>query len=406
MVSGRSILPGAAMFEAAFAAAAALLQPDVPQRVGLAGAAIAAPLLLSAPGSGGAGSLLLHVTVQQRDGGVLLSSRKGEGGRRSWPTVHLSGTAASLPAVQLQRRPEQQPAGAAAAAALLGASAVRPAAAAWCGEAAGCISQRPLQAADAYHCHPAAVDAATHFGAVYDLAAGGMPRVPVALGCYEAVAPPAGAQLHAAASAGRLQADGSRTSSFGVAAGERAALALAHLQSRPIGEKPAGGSSVMAAALAWARSGSGRGSQTAAAADPAAVAAAEALGAECCAYETAWQAAQPLAPTAPLPGPRSRRALRLRTGSGRASHMPASRAGLPQAALGSYSAALHMLQTLSPGKRQKLDAVAAAGGAQYGAPVTAPSSSASQAAACGAAAVGGLLKVAALEEPPGSCACS
>ena len=37
---------------------------------------------------------------------------------------------------------------------------------------------------ESFRAHPAAVDAATHFGAVFDTDAGQPPRVPVALGAF------------------------------------------------------------------------------------------------------------------------------------------------------------------------------------------------------------------------------
>lgn len=86
IVAGRGILPGAAMFEAALAAARSL-QPDEALEAGssgggsgagyaLFGAAIVAPVLLSSGGAGGAPGLLC--TVDSTDGSVQLAQQPGE----------------------------------------------------------------------------------------------------------------------------------------------------------------------------------------------------------------------------------------------------------------------------------------------------------------------------------------
>ena len=185
-VSGRSILPGAAMFEAAFAAAAALLPKELQQLrlLGLQSAAIAAPLLLK-PLTGKGSHALLVVTVQQRSGAVQLSSRDAAAGKQSRPVVHLAGTAGCVPATAASL---PQPLVTPTAAPLLTLLPNRLVSApSWQGQALGSICQQPLlPASDSYHCHPAAVDAATHFGAVFDLSQSAAPRVPVSLGCYSA----------------------------------------------------------------------------------------------------------------------------------------------------------------------------------------------------------------------------
>ena len=86
VVAGRAILPGAAMFEAALAAARSL-QPDEVLEAGsggdgssvgyaLTGAAIVAPVLLSSGGAGSAPGLLC--TIDSTDGSVQLAQQPGE----------------------------------------------------------------------------------------------------------------------------------------------------------------------------------------------------------------------------------------------------------------------------------------------------------------------------------------
>ena len=372
VVSGRSILPGAAMFEAAFAAMAALLPEEQHGSAGLHGAAIAAPLLLKQPGSG-SGSLVLHMAVQHGSGAVQLSSRPAGSGTRGQPTVHLTAVAAA-------GLESTAAAGASTAISSAGVLPIQPSQAlqsapAWSGEAVASMCKQPLQL-DSYHCHPAAVDAATHCGAAFDLSVGTTARVPVALGRYSAGSSAGGTdrqQLAAFASAGSLLQDGSRVSSFGIAADGTSVLRLAHMQSRPLGAQ-------MTAAAPAAQL-------------PAA--ASDYLASNCCTYQTAWHASQPLPAVGNTAG--SGPALLLQSGSRKTAvaRLPTS---LPAAALGSYGATLRMLQTLLPGKQHQLTATASAAATQHGAPMSAAVSQAGVAAA-GAAAVSGLLKVAALEEP-------
>ncbi len=378
IVSGRSILPGAAMFEAAFAAAAVLLPEELQRSAGLEGAAIAAPLLLKQLGASGS-SVSLHMTVQHASGSVQLSSQPAASGRRSQPTVHLQAVAAAPHASVTVTAAAS--AGIVPATALpLSLSQVPQAGSAWVGEAVGSVCQQPLlPQLDSYHCHPAAVDAATHFGAAFDLSLNTAARVPVALGRYTAGSTSGstgGQHLAAFASTGRLLQDGSRVSSFGIAAGGSRLLQLAQLQSRPLGSQPA--------AAAPKAQLSAR--------------AAERLATECWTYQTIWQATQPqLASSSSAVNVNVSAALLLESGGKRASvaKLPSS---LPAAALASYAATLRMLHTLKPGKQQQLTATGSASGAQHGAPVAAAGSRACVAAA-GMAALPGLLKVAAPEEP-------
>lgn len=359
------------MFEAAFATAATLAPEEQQPSLGLQGAAISAPLLLKPPGSG---SHMLHMAVQLRTGAVQLSSASSAvAGRPGQPTSHLAATAVWMPAVALEQAQAAAPPQPSIFSALAAQRFSQAVPAAWQGEACGSVSQAALQpASDCYHCHPAAVDAATHFGAAFDVAGSAAARVPVALGCYSAAAAPAG-ELSAAASAGRLLADGSRVSSFALWASGAAKLSLAALQSRPTGAQPV------------------------ASATPALTAAAEQLAANCCSYELAWQAADPVQ-SAAASSCATTPALALETDAGmRWRAAPAAARSLPRAALNSYGAALRMLRTLRPGMQARLSATLSGAG-QQAPPSWAPVSSQPQPTA-GAAAVAGLLKVAALEEP-------
>lgn len=376
MVSGRSILPGAAMFEAAFAAAAALLPEELQAQAGLNGAAIAAPLMLKAPGTG---SPVLHAAVQRSDGAVQLASSTATVGKRARPVVHLTATASTVAPPVAAAELVKQPAVQIQHAVLLQQGQLGPAAPVWAGQAIGSVSQAPLQpVAHAFHCHPAAVDAATHFGAVFDLSAAAAPRVPVALGCYTAGSVggrSASERLFASASRGRLLPDVSRVSTFCLSGGHAGLLRLSGLQSRPIGTQG-----------------------FAAAGDRAALkATADRLATECCAYEMVWQVAAPLGPSTGHGGRQVPSLLRLRTAAAAAT-VQAPSGSLQQAALRSYAATLRMLHALQPGTEQQLAAVSA-GAAQHGAPLAAPIVSRQPLAAAGAAAVAGLFKVAALEEP-------
>ena len=360
-VNGRPLLPGAAMLEAAYAGAATLLREESEQQAALQGAAVMAPLLLRPPT---AASVQLSVEVAHGCGEVRLASQLHHGA----PTVHLSAGAAALAAVHAVL-PARQP----SSCRMQLCSILQPhqhaaSATYWRGEAVGSLCHPlVLPACDSYHCHPAVVDAATHFGAAFDLHSGSAPRVPVGLGSYTAsaagVAGTAPAQRFTISTAAQLQVDGSRMSSFTIAG----AVSLGSLHSRPLGSKGAAG-------------------------QPAAQ---SALASRCFSYQTQWQAAAALAPV----GTASSQAPLLRLQADAGSVRVAAGAGLPQAALRSYAAALRMLQQgLRPGRQHTLTATVATAACQQGHPLASPASSSSVAAA-GAAAVVGLLKVAAREEP-------
>ena len=373
--STRPLLPGAAMFEAAAAAAGALLPEEQHlQRgpAGLCGAAIAAPLLLKTPGSV---TWLLVVSVQRQTGSVELRSRQAGPGRHAKPTAHLSASTACVPAAQLQRGRSGAWSAAQTDHGWLRQLCQR---ASWTGDAGGSICCQPLTetGADGYGCHPAVADASTHFGAAFDLQQGGASRVPVSLGCYLPLAQRASpsircigsTQLCTAASPGRLLTDGSRVSSFSV----HGALTLGRLQSRAIGSKqPAAQNGVAALAAVLAE--------------------------RCCTYATVWQASVSL-PAASQPPPRA--LLQLHAGRQTASVQPAATSSLLHAAMQCYAATLRMLHTLPSGQTQVLTATATSAAAQYGPPrAAAARCSRGSLAGAGAGVVAGLLRVAALEEP-------
>jgi hypothetical protein len=406
VVKGRPLLPGAAMFEAAAAAAAAAAAEDSEGgRCALVSAAIAAPLLLGTPSGGGA---VLTVVVQHGGGAVTLGSvaaAAGGGGSRGGSTRHLAAIVC-----QLAKLPSGRALGAAAqpfsAAAWLrwrqqGAAASSREV--WAGEAVGSITQQPLVAApsDGYSCHPAAADAATHFGAAFDVGGGGrVPRVPLALGAYlshggassvdsceSGDGGSSSCSSAAAASTARLLPDGSRVSSFGIAR----VLTLSSLQSKPLGA-----GRIVGGPTAHAFS-----------AQTAFTAAAE-LAASCCTYASVWQAAGVLQPAgnATIGQPSWHRGQLLRVQAGPHSSAVAAGSGggasLPQAALLCFAATLRALRTFAPGQQQRLAAIAHPAAAQQGAPLAFPCSNGGGRpglAAAGAAAAGGLLRVAALEEP-------
>ena len=398
-VSGRAILPGAAMFEAAFAAAAVLLPEG--SAVGLVAASISAPVLLKSPSAeapdtrqrGSLPGQMLIVAVQRDTGAGELSSRDGSGGsrRHSRPTLHLTARAAQLgpPAKSgLTATGRARPCHALP----IRQSAPTAGVAAWSSEAVGSLDAVALPAgSDGYHCHPALVDASTHFGAVFDLAAlnGGAARVPVALGCYTASAsmPPCTAAsgpsaLFAGAGQGLVAQDGSRTSSFYVAQGTSPAglptLRLQHLQSQPLASRAAPAAEKASAELV--------------------------LAATCHTYSTAWQVAVPVASTgggtsslAASHGPQ----LLAESASvcipplTAASAAAAATAPLHQWALVAYAPALRLLQSIAHGRQQRLTAV----GCTSMACLPALGSQAQPAVGAQAAAIGGLLRVAALEQP-------
>lgn len=243
-ISGRPLLPGVAMLEAAYAAAGALLPDESVQQLTLQGAAIAAPLLLRPPSAGSGEQLSADVACSS--GEVQLVSQLGSGA----PTLHLSAGAAVFSTGHAVR-PALEPSGSLLVRSILQRQLLAAVPAHWRGEALGSLCRQLLPVTDSYHCHPVMADAATHFGAAFDLDYGSAPRVPVGLGSYiaQTADEPGGATVHSftAAAAGQLQADGTRVSSFSITD----ALSLGSLCSRPLGSKPTLAAHAVAAAKAF-----------------------------------------------------------------------------------------------------------------------------------------------------------
>lgn len=356
------------MFEAAYAAASAVLAEGHQLRLSLQAADIVGPLLLQSRGSS-AGAALLSLAVDRRTGQVQLGGGAGR---------HLQANAACGAAVE-GAAPRQPVATTLTPALLLSLSSQQPAAS-WRGEAVGSLCCAPLlPGTDSFHCHPAEVDAATHLGAAFDLAGSPAPRVPVALGSYSARGAEApghdsrAAPQFTSAAACSLGADGSRTSSFAVPG----SLALCQLRSQPLG----------------ARQQQQRQATAVAAGNSLLH---EALARDCYSYHTVWQAAAALPHCAG--GPKVRPPLLHLQGSCGSTSVPAP-ASILQAALRSYAATLRMLHALRLGSVQQLAGTAYAAASQQGPPLAAPSSGSRALAAAGVAAVAGILKVAAAEEP-------
>ena len=367
MVNGRSILPGAAMFEAAASSAACLVADGHPlahHQLCLRAAAISAPLLLKPPASAARVQLTVH--VYRRSGQLELSSSSG-----SPAQVHLAARAACVIAAPSS----EQPAAPAAQQAvlplllpLLPASACDPAG--WQGEALAVLSTEPLQPGG-FACHPAVLDASTHFGAVLDTMRGTPPRVPVALDAYLAGSGSSGAgaassaSLFAVSTAGAVLHDNSRRSSFGVLGGRTGATSLATLtglRSQPLSAKP--------------------------------TAATDELAEHCYAYDVQWQAAMPAPRSSAEP---STHTLVLASAVGSAAlRGPCPGSSTQQAAVSSFSAAVRLLRTMQPGEQLAASSLCTPPDGLQGA--AGPGSS-GMLAGVQAAAVAGLLKVAALEEP-------
>ncbi len=204
----------------------------------LASSAIVAPFLLKG-GSRSSQRLLSHVTL--RSGSVQLLSGSAAGRE----TQHLTGLATwtarralwskqathgrSYNASEVLRHTLQRP------------QAVK--AGSWQGAATACVCLQAVHAFNGgYRAHPSAADAATHPGALLDVARHDQPRVPVALQCYY---PPAEglnatpSSRFVSATDGALLVGGSRLSSFALEGSRRGSdsLALTGLMSKSFGAK-------------------------------------------------------------------------------------------------------------------------------------------------------------------------
>lgn len=374
-VHGRSVLPGAAMFEAAFAAAAVLLPEVLSARLVMQMATITAPLLLQPPPGAAAASLVTF--VERHTGSVQLTSQGVTAAR----TAHLGASCAHLPTMAALPPHERRPLEFGTRNRCLKPSMVQTATdAGWQGEALGSLCQLPLDSAwGSYHCHPSVVDSATHLGAAYDVSQLSVPRVPVSLGSYAASPVQMQSSTHTrdlftAATQASLKFDGSRISSFSVSP----QLLLAELRSQPLGSKPP---------------------RTQLAGSPTQGSLLQMLAAVCCSYEFEWQAAAAAQEAGPSSAQRcAAQSPLLQLEAGGASCV-AARGSMSQAALRNMAVAMSMLQSLKRGGMPPLIATLRTTMSQYGAILPALGGHCAMSVAAGAGTVAGLMKVAALEEP-------
>ena len=164
-VQSRPLLPGAAMFEAAHAAAARLLvdassSSAVPAAASaLSGVSIPAPVVLPAIGSPATAVVVLTTAVEPATGRVAISSRASAARAAA---THLAGRVARLP-LATSATSNQQEHGSAPKRCLsfifhccvAGASRLLPP------SATACVQQSLRYQADQYHVHPAIIDNAT-----------------------------------------------------------------------------------------------------------------------------------------------------------------------------------------------------------------------------------------------------
>lgn len=255
VVKGRSLLPGTALFETAYAAVAVAHEGGPAAQPALVAAAIEAPLLLKAPLQ----APVVHCTVQLSTGMLQVSSAAAA------TSVHLRAAAARVSA---PRKPAAPTGPGRRVAALLGVVAPLPVHhTQWQGAAAGCVASQPASPVDGYSGHPAQLDAATHPGALLDLDSGSQPRVPVALECYLPSGHPSSAlaaEWRAGAGNAELTAGGLRHSTFTLYSASGASTSLHSLCSKLLGIAPAAPHSIENSQYAQA----------------------------CFMYETAWQVAE------------------------------------------------------------------------------------------------------------------
>lgn len=262
---------------------------------------------------------------------------------------------------------------------------------------------------DGFDAHPAATDAATHFGALFDTepspaaavaARPGRPaqapsaRVPVALEAHSAQAARqgagAGAELHAISDAASVSSVGTRRSSFSVCGGGGGGTVLAGWQARPLSR--------------------GTGSTAAASRAQATAADAKAMGAHlqqlasaAWVFETQWQATAACGHVrSPTPASRSnsRPTLVWNASSGDGDGSGGGSLALTQGALGACTAVLRLLQQQ---RARRLDLTVRSGGraAHLGGPSACSSSSAR--AASSAAAAAAVLRTASAERHSAQC---
>lgn len=256
-VHHRVLFPAAGMLEMALAGASSALQPYTSNRLGLSGASIAAPLILStAPG---ARRPMVACLLRPGTGTVAVESRPSSAVPDSAWQHHMAASAARLPAVaggpkarplSLQQRMfdafVRSATGVLAEAGLLpgagsAAGALAPALPVATGQVQGAellLGQQP----EGYLLHPALLDAATHTAAALQAsqrAEAGVSRIPVAVGALAAGEGAGAAPLRAACQwckgvFGGMLANGTAVTSFGLAASGSTTAHLTDLQAKPV----------------------------------------------------------------------------------------------------------------------------------------------------------------------------
>lgn len=249
-MGGRPILPGAAMFEAAAAAASTLQQDDsrTRQRVALRGLTIAAPLPLDVRNPAGGSAALLECTVHPAAGTLELTSRPAAGGR---PQTHCRSSVAAISADSPDVLRSAQPQRASAAARTLNRQR-----SAGCSGSVSASLAVTASGASGYFLHPAVMDSTLHLSAAAaaaGAAAAQFTRVPTGLSCLVLAQAPVAGNLHPLAipeAATPTQPDGSMRCSFKLAAtapGEASPFELGDLT---VKEMPAAQPAAGAAAAA------------------------------------------------------------------------------------------------------------------------------------------------------------
>ena len=248
-MSGRPVFPGAGYFEAAGAGAALLAAGgrsggSAAAEAALADVAIVAPLLLPAPGSSGAGTLLLQASYSAADGAVTVQS--AQGGSRAKPTAHVEGyvvaAAALAPPRGSRQQAAQQPAARLSAGRRLLATAMQQRSAAAVADLARCSHDE-----SAVHVSPAVLDCCLQLAAVP--AGDGKLRIPAGVGLLllggKAHPAPGSsssgcmalARPSAAASAAAAGDSGATFTDYRLAQGQsgQAACAISEMEARPMG---------------------------------------------------------------------------------------------------------------------------------------------------------------------------
>lgn len=180
VVSGRALLPGAAMVEACHAEAN-MLRAQRQGTVALLNVSISSPLVLSASSS----AKMVEITSDAKTGRLTMAS---VGGRGSTATTHLSCTVGNHQAVSSivnkglhdKRLPFKIMAALSLQTPTLAVRSLSPPSATATLASSGLSTPQPPQ----YHMHPATLDCATQTGSAMQVRAASTTRVPVGLAVY------------------------------------------------------------------------------------------------------------------------------------------------------------------------------------------------------------------------------